>query len=138
MGALLTRRFPGYFNLAKDFDTFFSREDANYAPSVEIKKNDREYVVTAHLPGVKKDDLKVSVENGYLTISGKAASAENKDYEIVRSELVRFSEFSRSLKIDERSFDVEQIEAKIENGVLTVHLPISAAVKPKQIEVKVG
>lgn len=138
MGSLITKRFPSLFDVAADFDTLFTREDAVYAPSVEIKKNDREYIVTAHLPGVKKEDLKVSVENGYLTVAGQSSWAENKDYDLVRSEIVRFKEFRRSLKIDERSFDVDQIEAKMENGVLTVRLPISAAVKPKQIEVKVG
>ncbi len=138
MGSLLTKRFPSLFDVATDFDTFFTREDAVYAPSVEIKKNEHEYIVTAHLPGVKKEDLKVSVENGYLTLAGRSSAAETKEYELVRSEIVRFKEFRRSLKIDERSFDVDQIEAKMDNGVLTVRLPVSAAVKPKQIEVKIG
>ncbi len=136
MGSLLTRR-PTIFDLATDFDQFFRKEEAAYTPAVEIKKNDREYVVTAHLPGIKKENLNVSVENGTLTFSGKVESREEAQYETVRSELVRATEFRRSLKIDERSFDVDKIEAKLEHGVLNVTLPIRPEVKPKQIDVKV-
>lgn len=136
MGSILARR-PSIFDLATDFDQFFRSEDATYTPAVEIKKNDREYVVTAHLPGIKRENLNVSVENGTLTISGKTEVHEQKEYDLVRSELVRASEFRRSLKIDERSFDVEKIEARLENGVLNVSLPIRPEVKPKQIDVKV-
>lgn len=136
MGSILTRR-PTIFDLATDFDQFFRKEEAAYTPAVEIKKNDREYVVTAHLPGIKRENLNVSVENGMLTISGKTEVREEKEYETVRSELVRASEFRRSLKIDERSFDVDKIEAKLDHGVLHVTLPIRPEVKPKQIDVKV-
>ena len=138
MGSMLTRR-PTIFDLATDFDQFFRKEEAAtaYNPAVEIKKNDREYVVTAHLPGIKKENLNVTVENGTLTISGKSESREEKEYETVRSELVRASEFRRTLKIDERSFDVDKVEAKLDHGVLNVILPIRPEVKPKQIDVKV-
>jgi len=129
-------RLPSLFNLASD--PVFRSELETYNPPIEIKKSEKEYRVTALLPGVKKEDLNVTVENGALTISGKYNRKEEKDLQSVRSEIVEYAEFKRTLKIDQNSFDPDKIEAQLADGILSLRLPIKESVQPKQIEVKVN
>ncbi len=129
------------------FDSFFGDLDrafrapataAQYSPAVEVRKGDDAYTVRAVLPNVKKEDLNVSVEDGYLKISGKSQWKNEENSKDVYSEIVRYESFERSLRVDQASFDIDRIDAKLENGVLEVTLPVREAVKPKQIEVKVN
>ncbi|MCE9599829.1 MAG: Hsp20/alpha crystallin family protein [Spirochaetia bacterium] len=131
-------RLPSIFNLADDFDQVFRTEVQSHTPPIEIQKGEKEYRVTAHLPGVKRENLVVTVENGTLTLSGKYERKEQKDLQTVRSELVSYAEFKRVLKIDQNSFDADQIQAQLTDGVLELRLPIKESVQPKQIEVKVN
>jgi len=133
---MLKNTFPAFWD---DMDAFFRAptENGTFSPAIEIKKNENEYKLAAHLPGVKKEDVHVSIENGYLTISGKMEKREEKEYEMVRSEIASYTEFQRSLKIDETAFDADRVEAKIADGILEVVLPLAEKVKPRQIEVKV-
>ncbi|HMU85769.1 MAG TPA: Hsp20/alpha crystallin family protein [Leptospiraceae bacterium] len=131
-------RLPSLFGWADELEPVFRTELQGHTPPVEIKKGDKEYRVTAHLPGVKRENLNVTVENGFLTISGKYETREEKEYQTVRSEIVSYSTFKRSLKIDQNSFDVENVDAKLTDGVLEIRLPIKASVQPRQIDVKVN
>ena len=112
----------------------------SYSPAVEVRKNDSEYQVIAWLPGVNKEDLNITVENGNLILSGKFYKREEAEGEnalkTVYSELASADDFSRTLRIKEGHFDVENVNANLENGVLTVTLPVAEAVKPRKIEIK--
>jgi HSP20 family protein len=105
-------------------------------PAVNIEENENEYVITAELPGVEKSDVKITFEDGALSISGEKR-VENEDkkenfHRIERS----YGVFSRSFAIPS-SILVEKIDASFKNGVLKVLLPKAEEAKPKQIEVKV-
>jgi HSP20 family protein len=88
------------------------------------------------VPGLEKEDLKIGVENGHLTISGekKVESEEGKEY--FRRERF-YGKFSRTFRLPD-TVDTERIKANLTNGVLRISMPRKEEAKPKQIEVKVS
>ncbi len=128
------------------FDRFFSRdllaEDefvslGDWSPSVDIKEDKEEYVVTAELPGMKKDDVQITFSNGTLKIEGeRQKEKEEKNVNYHRVERV-YGKFCRSFQLPS-SIQQNKISAEFKDGILTVHLPKSEEAKPKVIEVKVS
>jgi len=91
--------------------------------------------ITVELPGVKPADVKLSVENSVLTIRGeKRAGYEEKTDRMHRFER-QYGSFERTFSLPS-TVDVEHIDARYDNGVLTVDLPKAERAKPKQIEIK--
>jgi len=110
---------------------------AQWAPLVDIIEDDKEYLIKAELPEVRKEDVKVSVEDGVLTISGERKhEAEENGAKYHRVERA-YGLFSRSFTVPE-SADASKVSAEFKNGVLIVHLPKDEKAKPKSIEVKVA
>jgi HSP20 family protein len=109
---------------------------AEWAPLVDITEDDKEYIIKTELPEVKKEEVKVSVENGLLTIVGerKFEKEENKKYHRVER---AYGRFIRSFVLPE-GVDPDKVNAEFRDGVLKVHLAKSEQTKPKQIEVKVA
>lgn len=108
-----------------------------WTPSVDIGENDKEFLFKAELPEVNKDDIKVSVDDGTLSISGeRKVEKEEKGLKFHRIERA-FGRFERtfSLPIDAES---DKISSEYTNGVLTVHVPKNLAAKPavRQVPVK--
>jgi HSP20 family protein len=108
-----------------------------WTPAVDITESPKEYTVKAELPGVKKDEVKVNVENGVLTVSGeRKAEHEEKD--------ARFHRVERSYGTYSRSFSLpddvvqDKIAAEYKDGVLLVHLPKTDIKKttPTQVAVQ--
>ena len=110
---------------------------ADWMPTVDISETDGEYLIKAELPEVKKDDVKVTVENGVLTIQGERRQEKEekgrKYHRVERS----YGSFVRSFTLPE-SVDEGAVKAEYKDGVLNLHLPKSEKVKPKAIEVKVA
>ena len=110
---------------------------AEWAPLVDIVEDDKDYVIKAELPGLKKEEIKVGVQDDVLTISGERKyEKEEKDKKFHRIERA-YGSFMRSFTIPEDS-DGEKVSAEFKDGILRVHLPKTEKVKPKQVEVKVG
>ena len=108
----------------------------DWSPSVDITEDDQEYLFKADLPETKKDDVKVTIENGILHISGERnTEKEEKKRKFHRLERF-FGTFERRFTMPEDA-DAAKIRAEFKAGVLQVHLPKSPAAKPKPIEVKV-
>lgn len=107
-----------------------------WAPLVDISEDDKQYVVKAELPDLKKEEVKVTVENGELTISGERRFEKEekgkKYHRIERS----YGTFLRSFSLPE-GVNGEKVTADFNNGILEVHLPKDETAKPKAIEVKV-
>jgi HSP20 family protein len=92
------------------------------APRVDITEDEKEYVIDAELPGVKKEDVKVSIENGVLSISGERKSEkEEKGKKYHRVEQT-YGTFMRSFTLPEGSSG-EKISAEFRDGILKVRLP---------------
>ena len=108
-----------------------------WAPSVDITEDDKEYLVKADLPEVKKEDVKVTVENGILTITGERKfEKEEKDKKYHRIER-SYGNFLRSFTLPDGA-DGTKVSADFKDGVLKVHLPKTEKAKPKAVEVKVA
>ena len=110
---------------------------ADWAPLVDISEDDKEYVVKADLPEVKKDDVRVTVENGVLSISGeRKIEKEEKSKKYHRVERA-YGRFERTFTLPEGA-DGTKITAEFKEGVLKVHLPKAEVAKPKSVTVKVA
>lgn len=110
---------------------------AQWAPLVDISEDDKEYLVKAELPEIKKEDVRVSVENGVLSISGeRKIEKEEKDKKYHRVERA-YGRFERTFALPEGA-DGTKITAEFKEGVLKVHLPKAENAKPKSVTVKVA
>jgi HSP20 family protein len=110
---------------------------ADWSPQVDITEDDKEYLIKADLPEMKKDEIKVNVENGVLTVSGeRKTEKEEKNKKFHRIER-SYGTFMRSFALPEDA-DGTKVAAEFKEGVLRVHLPKNPVAKPKSIEVKVG
>jgi len=136
----LQNRFAKYFGLglprfgngAKELMTISAWE-----PSVDIIEDEKEYLVKADLPEVKKEDVKVTVENGMLTITGeRKMEKEEKDKKYYRLER-SYGNFLRSFALPGGA-DTSKVNAEFKDGVLKIHLPKTEKAKSKAIEVKVS
>ncbi len=133
------------FAMNKDFDQFFDEffsgnfpevRDMEMSPRINLEENDNEWILSAELPGVKKDDVKVNFQDNILTISGeKKFDKEDKKKNFHRIER-SYGRFSRSIQIPS-SIVLDKIDAKYEDGILNITLPKAEDAKPKQIAVKV-
>jgi len=109
---------------------------AQWAPSVDISEDDKEWLVKADLPEVKKEEVKVTVENGVLTITGERKfEKEEKDKKYHRIERA-YGNFLRSFALPDAA-DGTKVAAEFKDGVLKVHLPKNEKATPKAVEVKV-
>jgi len=120
------------------FDEFFGRSPAtscDWMPPLDVREEDKHYRVLVDLPGMKRDDIRVTFENDVLTVTGeRKGQGEEKQGKLHRSE--RFSgKFTRSLRFPS---DVEpgKIDAQFKDGVLEISLPKHEGAMVRQIEVK--
>lgn len=126
--------FPTFpFRFPKNGDRF---KMPNWSPLVDIIEDDHEYLFKADLPEMRKDDVKVTIENGILYISGeRRTEKEEKKRKFHRLERF-FGTFERTFTVPEDA-DTTKIVADFHDGVLQVHLPKRPMPKPQAIEVKV-
>lgn len=110
---------------------------ADWTPSVDISETEAEYQIKAEIPDVKKEDVKVTVEDGVLTIQGERKHEKEekgkKYHRIERS----YGSFVRTFSLPD-VIEEEKVKAEFKDGVLNLHLPKSEKAKPKAIEVKVA
>lgn len=133
-----------YRNLGNAFDGFFNTFPATWGkelnlnvPAVNIHETAEAFHLELSAPGLNKEDFKVNLDKGLLTISyEKKAETENKDYKTHRREFTTAS-FKRSFTVEDK-INEEGIQAKYENGVLKLLLPKKEEVKvaPKEIAIQ--
>jgi len=126
-------RIPGHV-----LESLFVTENVGGAtkfPAMDIEEREREMVVVSELPGVKKDQVKVTFEKGILTVEGQRTPFEiPQDAKILLNEM-RVRDFHRSITIDV-DVDADNISATLENGILRVVLPKAPAARVRTISVK--
>lgn len=142
---ILTKTYPANRSLTKVFDELFDAFPttwgndvrSNTTAPVNINETENGYDLQFNVPGRNKEDFKINVENGLLTVSyEKKEQAEAKETKAVRKEW-SFQSFKRSFSLDEK-INADAIEAKYDNGILKVYLPKKEEVKnaPKQISIQ--
>lgn len=93
-----------------------------FSPRVDIRELDKRYEVSAELPGVKKEDLKVTLENGMLTLEAEInQQATEKNARVMRQER-RYGKFQRSFSLN-GNINEKEIEASFKDGILTLKIP---------------
>ena len=123
------------------FDDFFNRNpfnstDMEISPRINVEENDNEWLISAELPGVAKEDVKVNYQDNVLTISGEKKfenEDKNKNYHRVERS---YGKFSRSFTINSTIL-ADKIDANYKDGILTISMPKAEEAKPKLIDVKV-
>jgi len=111
-----------------------STATAEWAPTVDIKEDKDKFVIHADIPGVKPEDIDISMENGVLTIKGEKkteAETEREDYKRVER---TFGSFYRRFSLPDTA-NSEAISAQSRHGVLELTIPKKAEVQPKKISV---
>jgi HSP20 family protein len=109
---------------------------AQWAPLVDISENEKEFLIKAELPEVKKEDVKVTVEKGVLTLSGeRKIEKEEKTTKFHRVER-SYGSFLRSFGLPE-GVDPANVAAEFKDGLLLVRLPKTEKAKPQTVDVKV-
>jgi HSP20 family protein len=106
-----------------------------WAPTVDLHENRDAFVVRAEIPGMKKEDIDVSLHNGALTISGERKLEEKHEGANYRTERF-FGRFQRTVTLP-KAVDGGKVKANYTDGILTITLPKSEEAKPKQIEVQI-
>jgi len=113
----------------------YNREECVIVPPVDIYENENEYVLKADMPGVAKENLEIALNNNELTINGTIDRSAGSDEEPKYREFTMCN-FHRAFQVSE-AVDANAISANLDNGVLTITLPKSEAVKPKKIQIAV-
>jgi HSP20 family protein len=151
-GPLTTTRWNPFRELAefeRGLESFFGRvpeiagnggetiTERLWEPLTDITEDDKEFLVKVELPEMKKEDVKVTVENGTLRITGeRKAEKEEKNKKYHRIER-SYGSFLRAFTLPEGA-DGTKVNAEYKEGMLTVHLPKTTEAKPKAVEVKVA
>lgn len=136
------------FNMQREFNRLFdsflrggtqydeSMFTSNWIPSVDIVEKQDEYLVEIELPGVRKEDVKITLESNVLTIRGeKKHESEKKEDQYHRVER-SYGAFQRSFTLP-LTVKGDKIDASYKDGILQIHLPKAEEAKPKAIDVRV-
>jgi HSP20 family protein len=110
---------------------------AKWTPAVDIQETDKEYLIKAELPEVKKENVKVEVLDGTLTIEGERTQEKEEKGKKFHKIEREYGKFMRQFTLPPE-VATDKMEAEFKDGVLNVHLPKTAVAKPKAIEVKVA
>lgn len=130
----IDRVFDRFFP-SKDRDEDTTSREAVWRPRMDLLEADDAYRIHLDMPGMTRDDLKISYQDNELVVSGERTndrSGEGEEY--VRVER-SFGHFRRAFTLP-RTVDEENISATYDNGVLTINVPKTEKVKPRQIDIK--
>ncbi len=131
------------FNLGDElFNDFFNTDRTvlnnreGWYPAVDISEDDNGYHVKMELPGLSKEDVKISFKEDVLHVTGEKKYEKDEDNKNYHHYERRYGTFERAFRIHSDVID-DKIEADFKNGVLSIELPKAEVAKPKEIEVKV-
>jgi HSP20 family protein len=110
---------------------------ADWAPVVDIQETDKEYLIKAELPEVKREDVKVEVLDGVLTLEGERTQEKEEKGKKFHKMERSYGKFVRQFALP-TEVDATHVQADYKDGVLNVHLPKTEAARPKAVEVKVA
>ena len=125
------------------FDDFFGRPvlktgwtEGVWSPTVDISEDKENVIIKSEMPGMSKDDVKISIQDNVLTLKGeKKQEKEEKDKNYHRIER-NYGSFCRSFQLP-TSVKSDKVKASYKDGVLSVTLPKTEEVKPKEIPISI-
>lgn len=110
---------------------------ADWMPSVDISETSDAYLVKGEIPGVKKEDVKITIHDGMLNIQGERKQEKDEQDKKFHRVECSYGSFARSFRVPDDA-DESAVKADFKDGMLNITLPKSAKVKPKSIEVSVS
>ncbi len=120
---------------------FFGDADASlagaFSPALDVKETDDGFTLHVELPGVKAEDVEVSLEDNVLTVAGERNFYDETDGEGYRRIERRFGKFHRAVRLPDR-VSPDKVEATYTDGILTVNVPKAEEAKPRKITVAKG
>ncbi len=124
-------------NLQDELDHLFESPLRAWAPALDVREDKDNFVIRAELPGLKREEIEVSLQDGALVISGeRQAEKVEEGVEVHRQERY-YGKFQRALTLPE-PVAANKVKADYKDGVLTVTLPKTEEAKPKKIDVSVN
>jgi len=129
--------FGRLLNLNEEIDRLFETPLQAWAPALDVHEDKEKFTVNLELPGLKREDISVHLEDGSLIISGeRKAETLNEGTEVHRQERY-YGKFSRALTLPV-AVAPDKVKASFKDGILSVTLPKAEEAKPKQIDVTVN
>jgi len=129
---------PFQDDLQRVFRQVFGDADASlagaFSPALDVEETDNEFTLHVEIPGVKPDEVDVSIEENVLTIAGQREFYSDKDLEGFRRVERRFGRFHRAVRLPDR-VDPDQVAAAYKDGLLTITVPKAESAKPRRIQV---
>jgi HSP20 family protein len=121
-------------NLVNDFFATERIPVGTQFPVLDVIEQENDFIVTADLPGIKKEEVKITFEYNVLTISGSRKSQEVPENARLLLNELRSGDFNRSIKF-RQDVDTTKVSAEMNNGILTITLPKAESVKAKEIHI---
>ncbi|MDI6701069.1 MAG: Hsp20/alpha crystallin family protein [bacterium] len=136
--------FSELFDLRKEIDALFDDRffgkmlqpyyESNWTPSMDISETDKEFFVTVELPGLKKEDINLSIDNNVLTIEGERKSEKEEKGKTFHRIERSYGKFYRSVTLPKK-VDEDNIKASFKDGLLNITIPKVEKEKVKNIEI---
>jgi HSP20 family protein len=133
---------PSVFDLDRNINELLSgflQDDehraSQWSPRIDVVEEEEKYVVHAELPGVRKEDLKVSVHDGHVTINAERKNVVLPESAKWRKNEITFGQFNRTIPLP-GEVKVDEIAAELSDGILEVSLPKSESARVREIKVK--
>lgn len=114
-------------------DAVSARRD-NFVPSIDVSETENQFMITAELPGMKKEDINISLENGRLSISGERSFENEEKGKTYHRVETQYGSFNRSFQLPDNVSE-ESITATYEDGLLNITIDKSEDKVKKQIEI---
>jgi HSP20 family protein len=124
-------------SLQNELDRLFEAPQPAWSPALDVRENKDSYIIRAELPGLKREDIEVSLQDGALVISGERTVEKVEEGVEVHRQERYYGKFQRALTLPE-PVAADKVKADYKDGVLTVTLPKTEEAKPKKIDVSVN
>ena len=134
---LIGLNFGRLSNLQDELDRLFESPLTGWAPALDVQEDKDKFTIRVELPGLKREDIDVSLQDDALVISGERQSEKVEEGVEVHRQERFYGRFQRALTLPER-VAADKVKADYKDGVLTVTLPKTEEAKPKKIDVSVN
>lgn len=124
------------------FDSFFGRtslfreKELSFSPAIDVEETDNSFIVKAEVPGMKKEDIKVTIDEDGITISGERKKEKEEKGKTYHRIEMAYGKFKRYIPFP-KEVEPDKAKAKYKDGILEIEVPKSEKAKPKEIEIKV-
>ena len=134
-------------SLISDFDRIFDNmfnidipihpKENSYYPAVDIEETEKEFILSADMPGLKKKEVTIDIHDGIITIKGERMNEDKSSFNGYRMNERQFGSFNRSFRLPD-NVNEDKIAAKFDNGELLITLPKTKEIKPEGRQIKIS